>query len=261
MLNNKFSLIIISSFLFLSLFLNLYFYKNIDLDKETKVENGYYIKNSSLFIDYPEFIKNSDIYTEQILSRYDGFNAEQIFIENINGNDFDFLSNITSKIYFNYYFFDFYKYDDEDNYIFDSINKIRGPKRININFHSKLEGEDTLIKTLTKINSVINEIVSNNYLLDKSKNTIESFSLHGFDSFLDSYLLSKADMEIIYNMKVKSFVHRVNIDKDNFSEDYIIRYLKNTEINNFSSFLNYLKHDGNVYKVTNGEWELINSGK
>lgn len=257
MLNNKFSLIVTSIFLIISLFFNLYFYKDIDLDKEIKVENWYYIKNSSLFIDYPEFIKNSDIYTEQILSRYNWFNAEEIFIENINWNDFDFLSNVTSKIYFNYYFFDFYKYNDEDSYIFDSINKIRWPKNINISFYSKLEWENSLTKTFTKINSVIDEIVHNKSLLNKSNNTIESFSLHWFDSFLDSYLLSKADMEIIYNMKVKTFAHRVNIDKDNFSEDYIIRYLKNTEINNFSSFLNYLKHDWNVYKVNNWEWELI----
>jgi len=255
MINKNISILIICIFIFLSLFNNLYLYNSFNKLKNVNhlnyINNKWYeIKNSSLFINYPEFINNSDKYIPDILFRYDWFNAEQIVIENINWNDFSFLPKITSKIYFKYYSFDFYKYNDNDNIIFDSINNIKWPLSININFYSKLDWENTLINTFNKINNVIDEIVYNNSVIDKSNNKIDLLSIHWFDTFLNTYYLSKDELDIITNMKIDTFINRLNIEEDNFNEDYIINYLNNTKINNFSfHFINYSKRDWKIYKA------------
>lgn len=258
MKNKYISIIIISIFLFLSLSTNLYLYNSFNKLKiinELKIVNDlnhtdnkwYRIHSSSLFIDYPEFILNSDKYVSDILSRYDWFNPEAIFIKNINWNDFSFLSEITSQIYFRYYGFDFYKYNDDDNIIFDSINKRSWPSNINISFYTELDWENTLINTFSKINDVIDEIVHNNSALDKSNNKIGWLTISWFDTFLDTYYLSKDELEIISNMKIDTFLFRLKIREGSLSDEYMIDYLNNTKINYFSSFF---------MKYTKFYWEV-----
>lgn len=248
MKKNKFLLILWLIFVTIAVnFLYFWFIKEEErqtfIKKEKNINEWYKILGNVLIIDYPIFINNTDINFDIIVEKCSWFSYWQLVIENIDWDNFDFLSKITSEIYFKQYEFDFKNYDDRYNYIFDWIDKINFIDSIIITIKWELIWDKNLLQTFKKLREVI------------YKANVKNFSIHLLGWFFNNYVLSKQEWEEIKNYKVDSFLIMINSSKVLLEEEYIINFLETTKINNFSYLENYFKENWKIYK--NENWKQI----
>lgn len=201
-------------------------------------------------IDYLKFINNleSTYYLDKIKQaeekqrqQYlsDNFSLLEpefiLQIKNINGNDFDFISQISSQFRIIGYIFKFDSYNDQDHHIFEQINFSNDITSIDLYFNTQLLWENTLMKTLSKIKEL-------------NTNIIGHFDISWNKPFLDSYIMSKKEFEIAQSIPTTILSIRTRYDENTISLDYLENFAKNTSIWELTLFRKISKFN---WKITN----------
>lgn len=172
--------IIIISLIILLIWINIYVYLNLNETKvelnnareklnlntkkqketEEKIDNEkwYELLDYGIIIDYPIFNKNTSNSKIEEISKYlnridesgpDG-DGKSIDIENINWTDFYFINKLITSVDFTYIDYDFDKYNDEDNYIFEPLWNFQEIIDLRLTFMEGSLSWGSLIRTFEK---------------------------------------------------------------------------------------------------------------
>lgn len=202
----------------------------------------YEITLGHVVIDYPLFLKYEDRNIEDILKNYkeSGFD-DSVIIENINWTDFDFLLKLNSKIYFKYYDFKFSNYENDYYKILDKINNEKWLVEVDLYFECDL--------TNKSLKSILNKII------EISANWMPYFDIWIKEEFMDSYSLSKEELDTIHSLADSEYDIiwiRMKID-ESISDKYILDFVKREEVDEYGLYWSYSKFNWEIHF----KWKLI----